>query len=123
MASLWTFAEIFSRSATNHLTAEIFATKGPPLFGTAQVVKLVDTLDSGSSVGNNMEVRVLSWAQSNELILSPGGPSDSGGFFCAPAHIFVFLCFGARHYKSASARGRLKALERAVDLIFSFISI
>ncbi len=28
----------------------------------AQVVKLVDTLDSGSSVGNNMEVRVLSWA-------------------------------------------------------------
>jgi hypothetical protein len=28
----------------------------------AQVVKLVDTLDSGSSGGNTMEVRVLSWA-------------------------------------------------------------
>ena len=92
MASLWTFAEIFSRSVTNHLTAEIFATKGPPLFGTAQVVKLVDTLDSGSSVGNNMEVRVLSWAQSNELILSPGVPSDSGGFFLRPsAHLCFFV--------------------------------
>ena len=28
----------------------------------AQVVELVDTLDSGSSAGNSMEVRVLSWA-------------------------------------------------------------
>ena len=28
----------------------------------AQVVELVDTLDSGSSGGNTVEVRVLSWA-------------------------------------------------------------
>jgi hypothetical protein len=31
----------------------------------AQVVELVDTLDSGSSGGNTVEVRVLSWALSN----------------------------------------------------------
>ena len=30
----------------------------------AQVVELVDTLDSGSSGGNTVEVRVLSWALS-----------------------------------------------------------
>ena len=105
MASLWTFAEIFSRSATNHLTSEIFATKGPPLFGTAQVVKLVDTLDSGSSVGNNMEVRVLSWAQSNELILSPGVPSDSGGFFFAPQRTFLFFCALAHGNSNPLQRG------------------
>ena len=28
----------------------------------AQVVKLVDALASGVSIGNNVEVRVLSWA-------------------------------------------------------------
>ena len=89
------------------------------------MVKLVDTLDSGSSVGNNMEVRVLSWAQSNELILSPGVPSDSGGFFLRPsAHLCFFVLwrtaiqirFSAEQLKSALARGSFDFLFFYFDL-------
>ena len=37
----------------------VFASVGPTY---AQVAELADALDSGSSAGNGVEVRILSWA-------------------------------------------------------------
>jgi hypothetical protein len=37
----------------------VFASVGPT---NAQVAELADALDSGSSAGNGVEVRILSWA-------------------------------------------------------------
>ena len=58
-------------------------TVGPTVLsdGFAQVAELVDALDSGSSTGNSVEVRVLSRAQGESV--KAGSP-------------FLFVCPGQR---------------------------
>jgi hypothetical protein len=52
----------------------VFASIGPT---NAQVAELADALDSGSSAGNGVEVRILSWAPTTyELRDSPPSKLD-----------------------------------------------
>jgi hypothetical protein len=76
----------------------VFASVGPT---NAQVAELADALDSGSSAGNGVEVRILSWAPPISKVLGPtsvrsahapiSSPSKIGSYHtrfhaCVPRH-------------------------------------